>query len=62
MKLCDKNIYHSDLKLVNAIICEDKFNRNYLKLIDVGAVTFDFRYVVAITNAYFPDMEKFDVT
>lgn len=50
MKLYKKNVYHSDLKLVNCVICEDKFSYYFLKLIDMGGATFEYNYLIAITT------------
>lgn len=62
MTLYKKNIYHSDLKLVNTIIMKDKYDRAYLKLIDMGGATFEYNYLIAVTMQYFPNMDEFEVT
>lgn len=62
MEFCDKNVYHSDLKLVNVILQQDRIENVFLKFIDIGAVTFDYNHIIAMTEAYFPSMERFDTT
>lgn len=49
MKLYRKDVYHSDLKLVNCVICEDEYSHYFLKLIDMGGATFSHNYLIAIT-------------
>lgn len=56
--LYNKNVYHSDLKLVNTIITND-MQQNYVKLIDMGGTTFDYNYLIAITLQYFPPQDTF---
>lgn len=62
MKLYNTDIYHGDLKPQNIIIYTDENDQIQLKLIDVGGVTFDHNYLIAITPSYFPNLESFPVT
>lgn len=62
MALYKKDMYHSDLKLVNTIICQDEKENFFLKLIDMGGATFDHSYLIAITPQYFPPMDTYTPT